>query len=146
MTSLMEAPAYLAVTALLIASGTSLISFSISMMVPFSSTSISYLRPWCFSSMSYMTLPFSVSFSAPGASAQPDRVRGRGLPMKRLRSACWALLTGVVAAPGVAAEPPAAAPQPAVLTRQDAVRFALANNPQLAVVREQRGLAAAGVV
>jgi cobalt-zinc-cadmium efflux system outer membrane protein len=66
--------------------------------------------------------------------------------MKRLRWACWALLGSTLAATGVAAEPPAAVPQPAVLTRQDAVRFALANNPQLALVREQRGLAAAGVV
>jgi cobalt-zinc-cadmium efflux system outer membrane protein len=41
---------------------------------------------------------------------------------------------------------PAGPPQPQVMTVQDAVRFALENNPALAAQRQQRGIAAARVV
>jgi cobalt-zinc-cadmium efflux system outer membrane protein len=57
--------------------------------------------------------------------------------MTRWRCAVLPLLLAGVA---VRAEPPPALPLDA------AVRFALVNNPQLAVARQQRGLAAAGVV
>ncbi|HEY1379067.1 MAG TPA: TolC family protein [Gemmataceae bacterium] len=53
----------------------------------------------------------------------------------------WGVVPLLLAAAAAAAPP--AAP---VLSLDVAVRFALENNPQLAVVRQQRGLAAAGVV
>ena len=55
----------------------------------------------------------------------------------------WALLPLLLAAvPAFAAEPAAAT----AMSADAAVRFALENNPSLAVARQQRGLAAAGVV
>jgi cobalt-zinc-cadmium efflux system outer membrane protein len=58
--------------------------------------------------------------------------------MSRVR---WAVLL-LAAAPALAADPSAAP----VMPLDAAVHFALEHNPQLAVVRQQRGLAAAGVV
>src|SRR5262245_14347863 len=67
--------------------------------------------------------------------------------MRRVRPSCWLLaLCGVTAGAAVAADPPNEAPTPPVMSREMAVRFALANNPQLTVARTQRGLARAGVV
>src|SRR5437660_543581 len=82
-----------------------------------------------------------------GESADDTRNTGRagqsrGTAMRRIRPACWLVaLCGAAAA--IAADPPNAAP---VMSREAAVRFALANNPQLAVARTQRGMARAGVV
>jgi cobalt-zinc-cadmium efflux system outer membrane protein len=67
--------------------------------------------------------------------------------MRRIRPARWLVaLCGVAAGAALAAEPPEPAPTPPVMSREAAVRFALANNPQLTVARTQRGLARAGVV
>jgi cobalt-zinc-cadmium efflux system outer membrane protein len=55
---------------------------------------------------------------------------------------CW--LIAVAAAAG--AEPADPPPQPPVMTVQEAVRYALENNPALAAQRQQRGIAAARVV
>jgi cobalt-zinc-cadmium efflux system outer membrane protein len=54
--------------------------------------------------------------------------------------------TGLALVEGVSQEPPAGPAPPPALTRQGAVHFALENNPQLEAVRQQRGLAAAGVI
>lgn len=65
--------------------------------------------------------------------------------MKRSCSGIWPLVLGAVtAAAALCAEP--AAPAPPVLPLDTAIRYALEHNPQLAVVRTQRGMAAAGVV
>src|SRR5438045_1658695 len=64
--------------------------------------------------------------------------------MRRYGFSPWALLLAAAAAG--AAEPPATPPVPPALALDEAVRFALAHNPALAALREQRGLAAAGVV
>jgi outer membrane protein, heavy metal efflux system len=67
--------------------------------------------------------------------------------MKRTCALCWPLFAGVVAVASATAAPPVSQPNALpVLTREAAVAYALEHNPQLAVVREQRGLAAAGVV
>jgi outer membrane protein, heavy metal efflux system len=67
--------------------------------------------------------------------------------MWRTCALCWPLFAGVVAVASAAAAPPVSQPNALpVLTREAAVAYALEHNPQLAVVREQRGLAAAGVV
>src|SRR4051812_33052403 len=68
--------------------------------------------------------------------------------MKRACLRIWPLLLGAAvagAAPAPRADPPATAPT-LILPLGSAVHFALENNPQLAVVRTQRGLARAGVV
>ena len=67
--------------------------------------------------------------------------------MKRTRVGYWPLFAGVMAVNSGVAAPQVPKPNPSpVLTREAAVAYALEHNPQLAVVREQRGLAAAGVV
>jgi cobalt-zinc-cadmium efflux system outer membrane protein len=68
--------------------------------------------------------------------------------MKPSCSGVWPLLLGLAAAGAAAvrADPPATPPAPPVLTLETAVRFALEHNPQLEVVRTQRGQAAASVV
>ncbi len=65
--------------------------------------------------------------------------------MTRCRWAVLPLLLAVLGAPPPRRSP-AADPAPPVLPLDAAVRFALENNPQLAVARQQRGLATAGVV
>src|SRR5205809_2378872 len=66
--------------------------------------------------------------------------------MKRCGFRFWPLIFGsLMAAAAAGADPPGADTLP-VLPLDAAVRFALENNPQLAVARQQRGLAAAGVV
>jgi cobalt-zinc-cadmium efflux system outer membrane protein len=69
--------------------------------------------------------------------------------MNRRRSACGPLLLSLIAAGAAAfgwADPPVTPPAPPVLPLDVAVHFALEHNPQLAAVRTQRNLAAAGVV
>src|SRR5437870_9368245 len=44
------------------------------------------------------------------------------------------------------AQPPGEASLPHVLTREEAVRWALQHNPELATIRQQHGIAAAAVV
>src|SRR6516162_6887212 len=71
--------------------------------------------------------------------------------MKRSCRIIVPLLLGAAAVDAVAdstarADPLATPPVPPVLALDEAVRFALANNPALMAFREQRGLAAAGVV
>jgi cobalt-zinc-cadmium efflux system outer membrane protein len=64
--------------------------------------------------------------------------------MLRIHKLLWPMLA-VVAACQVRAAPPSE-PLPAVLTRDAVVRYALEHNPQLAVVRQARNQASAGVV
>src|ERR1700730_6987249 len=77
-----------------------------------------------------------------------------GKPFKLLPHACWWSAVGAWCAFGIgalaAAEP---APRAAAstdkvptLTLSEAVSFALEHNPELAAIRQQRGVAAAGVV
>jgi len=72
----------------------------------------------------------------------------------RLRALTWACLAGlicVLAITGLAlaqgdGSAPAATTAPQVLSMEEAVRYALENNPALAAQRQQRGIAAARVV
>jgi outer membrane protein TolC len=67
--------------------------------------------------------------------------------MRRSRQGLRILFGAMIASiAALAAANPPAAPQPMVLSLPAAVCFALENNPQLAAIRTQRGLAAAGVV
>jgi cobalt-zinc-cadmium efflux system outer membrane protein len=60
---------------------------------------------------------------------------------------CWLAWAGIATAPGLAGQPPAGPDLvPQVLSIDDAVRWALENNPELAALRQQHGIAAAGVV
>src|SRR4051812_26605425 len=69
----------------------------------------------------------------------------RGIAMRGSSLRVWTLsLVMACSAPfAFAAGPPA---PPVALSLDAAVRFALENNPQLAVARTQRGLAGAGIV
>jgi outer membrane protein TolC len=70
--------------------------------------------------------------------------RGRRWMIKWL---CWAAWAGFGARSGFAAPPPTfPEPTPHVLSLDAAVRWALENNPELATVRQQHGVVAAGVV
>jgi outer membrane protein TolC len=66
-------------------------------------------------------------------------------PSARLACLCW-LAWVCVAAPDGSAAPPPAEPLPEVLTLEAAVRWALHYNPELAVQRQQHGIAAAQIV
>src|SRR5262245_58563200 len=66
--------------------------------------------------------------------------------MRRSSQGGWRLLLSVAAVAAALVAPARADPPPPVLSLEEAVCFALEHNPQLAVVRQQRGLAAAGVV
>jgi cobalt-zinc-cadmium efflux system outer membrane protein len=62
---------------------------------------------------------------------------------------CLCLVAGATLRAGAySAEPPAIVPEsmPTVLSRDAAVRWALAYNPELAALRQQHGIAAAGVI
>ena len=60
---------------------------------------------------------------------------------------CCLALAAVTATPASAGEPPLGVePTPNVLSRDAAIRWALANNPEIAAIRQQHGIAAASVV
>jgi outer membrane protein TolC len=77
----------------------------------------------------------------------------RGLVLLVALLPCFLVALPCIAAPADEEAPPprpvdpaANAPQPPALTLVEAIRWAIQHNPQLATVRKQRGIAAAGIV
>jgi outer membrane protein TolC len=66
--------------------------------------------------------------------------------MKRILTGVLPLIACMAWVAPAGAAPPAIEPPPPTMTREAAVRYALEHNPQLEVVRQQRGIATAGVV
>jgi cobalt-zinc-cadmium efflux system outer membrane protein len=73
-------------------------------------------------------------------------VRHRLVHLVGATALCGLLAASLVLAADKPAPPAPAEPPVKTMTLDEAVRYALENNPELAAVREQRGIAAAGVV
>ncbi len=91
-----------------------------------------------------MKLERKVEISAFGSREFDRMLANPYLLAQVVGSVCWLVLTG----PGLAGPAAAASPEPVarVLLRDEAVGWALRNNPELAALRQQHGIAAAGVV